>query len=563
MEPLTSNLPSVQKVRKVHLNIPQLMYWLTQAALSVLIWGRATGKTNGPSAIFLAECMDNMPRSVIRLAAYTYEGLMKNILPGIIQGWEDKYGYVEGIHFSVGKPFPADRKVKKPYRAPRGSAKHTIYWYNGSVTLLSSMDRTVNNGTEFDAICIEEARLCKEEKVKELVLAKRGNVDKFGHLPWYGAVLLVTDRPRNQSGRWILDYLEEATPEINKMILKVWFYIGKLEAKLNEQIKAKHNAAAEKTSGLIKKFHKQIFELRKRAVYFSEASTLENIHALGVSTIKSFVKLLDKWEYDLSVLNKDSNKVINGFYSQLSNRHFHEATDYKAWGYDDYDQKHLNTPKKNCIIDSDCNLDAPLHIAFDTNKAINNVVVGQHKGDTIYVSNHMFVLEPHYLPKLCEKFCEYYEPHHTKRVVFHYNQTMIPEGAQGQESDADLIIRLLTEKGFSIERNYTGAAPKHYHLYSLWHRTLVGKDPKMLKISFNASNCHYLRISMDNADIKIREGKYFKNKDSERKDYKTQSYMVPPEEATHASEAADSLLVGMQLQASGKTTYDAMEVFIG
>jgi len=550
MNSLTTKRSTPKETRKVHLNIPQLLWWLVKPKLAVLIWGRATGKTDGPSAMFTAECMDNMPRCVIRISAYTYEGLLKNVLPGIIKGWKERYGYIEGVHYWIGKRPPQSLGIKDPYRKPLGDAKHMIFWYNGSVALLSSLDRTINNGSEYDAILIEEARISEQSRINELLLAKRGNIERFGKNPYYGSVLMVSDRPKSQSERWLLEYQSEATPELITAILECWKRLGMLEAKYQKQIDEDKTASAEKTMYYIRRFKSELMELRKKCVMFSEASTLDNIHALGVSTIESFIKLLSKHDYNLSVLNKDENKVVDGFYASLSNTHFHTATNYALLEQQGYG---FTNVRKNCLADTDCNLDTPLCIGFDVNAAINNVVVGQMKNDRMYVTNHLFVKSPLYLDKLCEEFVRYYEPHHTKEVIFYYDHTLIGENAQGTIPHYKLIIQILEQNGFTVIGRYIGRAPSHDDLYKQWHAVFT-EMPNHFPVSFNASNCNYLRISMDNADIKYSsKGTIQKDKSSEKKDYEKQTFKVAPEEATHASEAMDTLMLGLHMDRGSRS----------
>jgi hypothetical protein len=547
MNSLTTLKSTIDETRKVHLNLPQLLWWLIKPKISVLVWGRATGKTDGPSAMFTAEAMDSMPRCVLRISAYTYEGLLKNVLPGIIKGWKQRYNYVEDVHFWVGKRPPKELGIKEPYRKPLGDPKHMIFWYNGSIALLTSLDRSINNGSEFDVILIEETRLSEQSHINELLLAGRGNIETFEDNPFYGSVLMVTDRPKRLEERWVLDYKKETTPEIITMILECWKRISALEAQYQKQVDAGQEASAEKTQRMIARFFKEMAGLRKKATMFSEASTLDNIHALGVTTIESFIKLLTKHDYNLSVLNKDENKIVDGFYASLHNRHFHRATDYSLLEKNGFS---IERTKKNCLADQDCNLDSTLLIAFDANAAINNVVVGQLKNERLYVTNHLFVKSPHYLDKLCERLAEYYEPHHKKHIKFYYDHTMIADNAQGTIPHYQKIIEILQNHDFTVIPVYIGQAPKHEDLYAEWHAVFNELDG-YYPVSFNSANCHYLRVSMDNADIKYSsKGSITKDKSSERKDYNTQSFKVDPEEATHASEAMDTLMLGVHLDKS-------------
>ena len=58
-------------------------------------------------------------------------------------------------------------------------------------------------------------------------------------------------------------------------------------------------------------------------------------------------------------------------------------------------------------------------------------------------------------------------------------------------------------------------------------------DPRFPKVIFNGKNCKYTLISMNNTKVIERNGKFDKDKNSER------NKKILPEEATHFSDAAD------------------------
>jgi hypothetical protein len=62
---------------------------------------------------------------------------------------------------------------------------------------------------------------------------------------------------------------------------------------------------------------------------------------------------------------------------------------------------------------------------------------------------------------------------------------------------------------------------------------LKGSNPLYPKVIFNGKNCKFTLISMNNTRVVEKEGRYEKDKSSERK--KT----VLPEEATHFGDAVD------------------------
>ena len=62
---------------------------------------------------------------------------------------------------------------------------------------------------------------------------------------------------------------------------------------------------------------------------------------------------------------------------------------------------------------------------------------------------------------------------------------------------------------------------------------LKGNDPRYPKIIINGRKCKFTLISMNNTKVIDKDGKFEKDKRSERKD------SIEPEEATHFSDAID------------------------
>ncbi len=71
------------------------------------------------------------------------------------------------------------------------------------------------------------------------------------------------------------------------------------------------------------------------------------------------------------------------------------------------------------------------------------------------------------------------------------------------------------------------------HKYLLWMNILKAEDPRFSTVIFNGKNCKYTLISMNNTKVIERNGKFDKDKNSEK------SKKILPEEATHFSYAAD------------------------
>jgi hypothetical protein len=75
--------------------------------------------------------------------------------------------------------------------------------------------------------------------------------------------------------------------------------------------------------------------------------------------------------------------------------------------------------------------------------------------------------------------------------------------------------------------------PPQHDKYLLWANILKGVDPRFPQIRFNGSKCKYTLISMNNTRVIDKDGKFTKDKSSERSD------SILPEEATHFGDAVD------------------------
>ena len=116
---------------RVYHNIPQLLFYIIRAHITLCFWGRATGKTEGPGVDFTLHNVLTMPQSLGGLVSVSYDKLLSFIQPKLIKGWE-KYGYYQDTHFWIRKFAPAHLKRNKPYLA-NTDPMHFIHWFNGSV----------------------------------------------------------------------------------------------------------------------------------------------------------------------------------------------------------------------------------------------------------------------------------------------------------------------------------------------------------------------------------------------------------------------------------------------
>jgi hypothetical protein len=525
------------EVLKMHYNKPQLLVHLIMAQIIVCVWGRRTGKTEGPMADFTLHNVHAMPKSNGFLVGTTYEQLLTRTLPPLVAAWA-KRGYHQDVHYWIRKFPPAQLKVPKAYRTPL-KADHYIQWYNGSGIYLVSQDRpgTINGvSTQWGAG--DEAKFLNVNKLREeTLLTLSGNAEHFGHLSCYLSLMFCSDMPTTSRGTWLLDYEELMDKDAVQLVLQIQQLRQQLLAELEDTTLSQRKRTSREAR--VAELDEYLNELRKDLVYYCEATTLDNIHALGLAPIKQFKRTLNEVVFNSSVLNKKVLKVENGFYSLLSE----DAHAYDATNYDYLDRLKIdysNPVEADSRWDSDVNSMEPLDVALDYNNAINSLVVGQEHGHQYRCINSLFVLgaDGLLLRDVVKKFCKYYKYHENKVVNYFYDHTAVARSATSNLSFADEVMLEFRAQGWIVVERSIGQSSSHHSRYLFWGMLFNG-DSRLPQWSYNRTRFAQAAISMQQAPIK-KVGEFFqKDKSSER----TNSG-VKPEEATHLSEAADNLIWG-------------------
>jgi hypothetical protein len=520
-------------MKKIHYNIPQLEYSLVRPQMGVCIWGRGTGKTEGPGAEYTARNAIDMPGSLGGIVSITYDKLLNMIIPALKIGWE-RMGYRENVHYWIRKAPPESLNIPKAYRQP-DTNQHLIKWWNGSAMLLISIDRLhIANGASLAYLYADEVKFFPREKFKEVLLTLRGQAHLYGDQSCCESMLLTTDQPRPEMpGDWIFELEKDSDDETVAVLLAIQYELSQISEQLNQ---TKNKKTIRSLEIQIDRYLDDMNELRKGLTYVSRASTLDNVHALGINVIENYKKTLNAYEFALSVLNKKPDKAENCFYHLLSD----ERHGYYAPNIDFIDGLDNRVREKDCRWDGDMRYELPLEIGCDYNRAINWVTIGQEKQDSFDIINSMYVLKPKKIKDLAAKFDRYYASKKkiNNTVIIHYDHTAIGESAKDDISFADEWINTLTAAGWNVIPNYFGQASGHRSRYNLWEAILSG-DQRAKRFRINLANNIDLMISLRGTlTKKDKKGDFSKDKSSEEK--KT----IPPEHATHGGEALDGLIWG-------------------
>jgi len=270
-------------------------------------------------------------------------------------------------------------------------------------------------------------------------------------------------------------------------------------------------------------------------MYYHEASTLDNIHALGVDYIKQQLRDTTEFQFDTQILNLRPLRLEDGFYPDFNENHhgyFAESAGY----FDDLEidiiRQEFDSRK-----DSDVNPNAALHIALDYNRRIHPIVVGQDLGDEIRILNGIHALYPGKLKEAVNQFIRYYRYHPKKLVYFWYDHTAV--GGENETEKYQDVIDLLTAAGWVVIEMYIGQQPTHETRYRMYGSLLGedGKYPKKLRV--NRENGRYIILSVGQAEAEQRKEGFGKSKKTEH------DPKFPAEESTHYSDALDTLVYGM------------------
>lgn len=521
---------------KIWFNKPQTRSIILGAHTEYGIWGRGTGKTQGPIAYRSSHAANVMPRGATGIVAATYMQLLDRTLPPLIKSW-NRLGYIEDVHFWVRKTPPAKLKIPSAiYKVMK--PEHCIYWWNGHVFHMISQDRPgLANSKSLDAILGDEARFLRQDRyMEDLVPANRGNDEIFGHLPEHHMVTLYTDMPLNSKGDWLFEKKELMDTEKLSQIANLQYGLMAVKKKFREAVSKESRQYYWRK---IREYEKVLAVLRRDAVHFSEASSLDNIQILGEEQIRQWRRELTWPIFQASILNERVITVENGFY-HLLDVDYHCYNDFN---YSYVDSLGLTIPAgafKDCRKDGDLIKGRPLDIAMDYNSKIKSLVVGQETKRAYRVIKSMYALrsDAKVLDDLIDEFCTYYHHHDTHSVNFYYDNTAKVTDATRLHSLADAVIARFRENGWYVNGIDIGQQPMHETRYRMWEAVLKERDERFMPIRFNREACEALLVSMQ--QTRTRQGK-----NGFEKDKRTElNSSVKPQDAPHLGDALDTLYIG-------------------
>jgi hypothetical protein len=542
-------------VNPVHLNKPQLLSVFHNAPSEVNIEGRGTGKSY-KIGWEIKQIITTMPRSVTAITGRTFGQIYTRTLPSSLKFLE-RLGYQKDKDYVIGTKPPS--QWIKPYETIT-KFDNFISFSNGTGFLLLSQEREGSaRGPNIDREVVDEAiTIHKERYDQEVSPANRGNEDHFGRLskypvPQHHGFRYVSSMPYSQDQKWLLDYGNYYQEERGIFIFDIWNRIVKMQVQLIEASQSNDQALFKNIWNEIVRLKKQITPfVSKSGVLFVLANAFDNIQNLGFSYITREYQKQSMLTFLIEILNWIIDKVEDCYYHIESQKHIY----YDAYDDDfirtiaadsEYDINTMNP--SDCRYDLDCLPSKPLEVVPDWGAKINLFSVGQERNfnfvTKIVEPCDCFINEFFNKPQetnkvmitdLVEQFCNYYKNHPTKQVVYFrdkYGDNRNPNVKNSLSYNNQAIAEFKTKGWTVIPKSHPGMEPPQHDKYLLWMNILKAEDPRFPKVIFNGRNCKYTIVSMNNTKVIERNGKFEKDKSSERK------AKILPEEATHFSDAAD------------------------
>jgi hypothetical protein len=540
----------------ISLNAPQKISILNNAKSEVNIHGRGTGK----SYIIgweINQIVRNMPRSITSITGRTFGQIYTRTLPSTLKFLEI-LGNEKDKDFVIGMKPPKKLCFREPLEKVT-KFENFISFSNGTGFLMLSQERSGSaRGPNIDREIVDEAlTLNKLQYDKEVSPANRGNEEFFGfksthRINQHHGFRYVSSMPYVQEQMWLLKYADYYLEEAKIPLFDIWNRIVKLQLQLIEAYKIKDVSLFKDIWNETIRLKTQITPfISKDGILFTLANAFDNIQNLGMSYIVREYEKQDLLTFLVEILNWVIDQIEDCYYHLDSEIHIY----YDAYNDDFIRGIAENTnwditslQNENSQFDLDCDPGKPIEICPDWGSKIALFSIGQERNFNFVTKvaekcdctiNEFFVKTDTpgvMIDDLVDKFCHYYSSHPTKQIIYfrdRYGDSRQPN-AKNSKSYNEQAIDRFTFHNWQVEvRVHKGQEPPQHEKFLLWMNILKGKDTRYPKFIINGRKCKYTIISMNNTKVIDRDGKFEKDKSSERKN------SILPEEATHFGDALD------------------------
>lgn len=552
---------------------------LIGATQSVHVVGRGGAKTTDIQAERLLDVIYDMPGAPCVWVADTFSNLTANILPSVLEGIERK-GLRENVHYVIEKEPPSFTEAEKADLPERlrshfwkpfnklVSYKRTIIFYTGTNIRFGSLDRPSTLAGASYVFCFgDEVKYFKEEKIANLLKAIRGYRQEYGNSVFYRGFSFTTDMPdTTHIGEydWILKYAHSMDIPALVLVMRAGLVYNDC---LHEAVAAKDRwlrtgsqvdletyRSKCRTADLWKARWTELRRLPEARTFFMLASSYINVDILTEEWFSDAIdgKLPDLNTAILSM--RPSLESGDRFYASLSERHFYyDGIDENA--YDDFGM----LQKEDCRVLRYLDLGKPLlgGVDFGNMCSLSVAQNGLEKGRAcIRVVKFIYTLAPEYIDELGKKFRDFFAPMRTRVLMLYYdrsgnayksvNQDQVSKFKKAVEYDETGRRTGWTVQLMSIGQGNIGQPEE----YSFMQELMGEKNLRLPLIRIDASAAKHLKLSLENARTKVKNGVVFKDKTTEKLPVEQL-----PTRSTNPSDSFKYLVMTKQLRslASGKS----------
>lgn len=553
-----SSLPSGYHV-DLGVNPAQLQFMCLEAKNKIGIFSRGTGK----SFIIGAEMDENirtMPRGITTIAQATYGQALTKTLPSSFKMLE-MLGYKRYDPKTKQGDYVVCRTPPDGWYRPYEhllSYEHCITFSNGHAFYILTQDGN-SRGPNADFNITDEAlTLDKEQFDQEVAPTNRGNEHIWGKLSLrplkkHHGNLFMSSMPYEPKQKWLLEFAKYYEEERGIHLFDVWNRCVKLQMQLIE-------AKLSDDKSLFREIWNEVVRLRrtiqpfvsKDGTLFMLASIFDNIANVGMSYIINQYKVMNKLFFLIEILNYVIDKIDNCYYNLHDVNKYYNATN-DSFIRDFAENESFNwdaLEQQDSRFDADCNPNKPIEICFDYGSSACFMEVAQPSNydfatNTMYSNrivdntiNEFFVtpddVEDTMVNSLVDKFCYYYRYHNCKVVEMYRDRYGDARRANSSKTYNEAAIARLQKHGWTVNiHTHRGMEPPQHEKYLLWSNITAEKDTRYPLKRFNATKCKYILVSMNNTRVKQINGRFEKDKSSER------NGSILPQEATHFGDVID------------------------
>lgn len=518
---------------------------LVGARKTYLELGRGSAKTTDIQCERLVDLMYDMPGAPAAWIADTFTNLQGNILPSVLEGLERK-GYKEGVHFVIEKQPPTyndKEKEKLPeWLRPHFwnpvnhivSYKRTIVFFTGFNITFGSLDRpSTLAGRSYVFVFGDEAKYFKPEQVANMMKAVRGWYLEFGHSNFYRGLCFTSD-PADTSHVGEYDWLanEAGKMDVPAVMLVIKTGLVWIEA-MHEAVAAKDKWIRTGKSEDAEKYRLKLqtasrwkyrLDIARRQpgadTFYFRASSYVNADILTAEWFAdAFASGLP--DINTAVLSMKSTLTSGErFYANLNESHFY----FDGINENQYDHVAL-LQSPDCRVLRYIDMTRPLEIGVDFGNmcSMSCAQTGKLNGrEVIRILKFIYTLAPEYIDELGLKFRTFFEPMKNRVVYLYYDRAGNSYKSVGKDQVSQLkrameydetgrrtgwVVHLMSLKQGDLRQS------EEYNFMQVF---MAGNNPRLPLLLIDAYQAKNLKLSLELARTKVREGIVYKDKSSEK-----------------------------------------------